>query len=505
MLELIELGKTLSKSEHKECVEELTPLLREAQVNMRRLGVPMIVVFEGWDCAGKGECISLLAKILDPRGFKVHPTFEPTPHESQYPFLWRFWGNTPAQGEICFFDRSWYQRVLTDRIDQTVRKKQWQRAYEQITCFERQLADGGTRIVKFFLHISKKEQYHRFKKFEADPHESWRVRAEDWRHHQAYDEFVQASEEMFFRTDSHCAPWHVISAENRRYMEAKVLGILLQNMQEAIEQHEALHARRPTQLNPVPPSNNGHHIEGGPTILSRVDLAQTADKKSYRHEIRALQTELREMHLEMGRRKIPAIIVYEGWDAAGKGGNIKRLVERLDPRGYDVLSVSKPTGTELQHHYLWRFWNRIPEDGKLHIFDRSWYGRVLVERVEGFCSEEEWKRSYQEINEFEEQLAQHGTVIVKFWLHIDKDEQANRFRAREETPHKRWKITEEDWRNREKWGLYEPAVVEMLQRTSTPHAPWTVIAGNDKRHARLQALRVVIERLESALDPSRAQ
>ncbi|MDK2971113.1 MAG: AMP-polyphosphate phosphotransferase [Candidatus Sumerlaeota bacterium] len=497
MLEQLDLSETLSKSEYKERLEELTPQLRMLQVEQRQLGIPMIVVFEGWDCAGKGEAISSLAEILDPRGFKVHVTFEPTQEEARRPFLWRFWTQTPANGELALFDRSWYQRVLTERVDGLVKRRQWRRGYEQITCFERQLADSGTHIIKFFLHISKKEQKQRFEAFEADPVEKWRVRKEDWEHHKKYSEFLDVTEEMLFRTDAHCAPWVLMPAECQRFARIQVLTTLRDRMREAVEQVRAL-PPKPSQTNPEAPAAPPT-ASGIPSVLDRVDLTQSVSKKKYEEELAPLQTRLRELNLRMNKKGMPGIIVYEGWDAAGKGGNIKRLVARLDPRGYDVISIAKPTGDELVHHYLWRFWKQIPPDGRMTIFDRSWYGRLLVERVEGFCSEGEWKRAFQEINEFEDQLAAHGTVIVKFWVHIDRDEQERRFKAREATPHKRWKITAEDWRNREKWNLYEPAAVEMLQRTSTPHAPWTIIAGNDKRHARLQALRTVIDRLENAL------
>jgi AMP-polyphosphate phosphotransferase len=498
MLEQIDLTKRLKRSEYKDRVRELTPILRELQVAHWQAEIPTAVVLEGWDCAGKGECIALLAEILDPRGFKVHPTFDPTVEEELRPFLWRFWVHTPARGEIAIFDRSWCQRVLTDRVDGLVKRRRWRRAFEQICDFERQLADGGTRILKFFLHISKGEQKKRFKSYEKDPVERWRVRKEDWEHHRHWDEFVEAAEEMFFRTDAHCAPWQILPAECQRWARVAMLEALVEDMRVALEQAKSSGKAKASQSAPKPPKRRTAKRDA-PTILDRVDLTQTIDKKEYERELLPLQTRLRDLNFQMFKRRVPAVVLYEGWDAAGKGGNIKRLVARLDPRGYDVTSIAKPTGDELTHHYLWRFWKQLPKDGHMGLFDRSWYGRVLVERVEGFCTEEEWRRSYQEINEFEGQLAAHGTVIVKFWVHIDREEQERRFKAREVTPHKKWKITEEDWRNREKWDLYEPAVVEMLQRTSTPHAPWTIIAGNCKRHARLQALRTVIERLEAAM------
>lgn len=500
MLEQVDLDKSLSRADHKARIAELAPRLRQLQVEHWHANVPTIIVFEGWDCSGKGECLGLLAEILDPRGFKMHPIFEPTAEEAAHPFLWRFWIQTPARGEIALFNRSWYQRLLTDRVDRVVRRAEWKRAFRQIADFERQLAADGTDIIKFFLHISKKEQRKRFRKFEADPNEAWRVRKEDWRHHKRYDDFVEATEEMLFRTDAHCAPWNILPAENLRYAEARMLEIVAERMQASLDAARAREAGRPSQDNPIPPPAASFAApDNEPTILDRVDLTQKVDDKEYKEELRALQTRLRLLSLEMFRAKIPAIILYQGWDAAGKGGNIKRLTERLDPRNYDVISISKPNDEENAHHYLWRFWRQLPADGHIALFDRSWYGRVLVERIEGFCTEEEWRRAYQEINEFEADLAAHGMVLVKFYLHIDREEQARRFRQREQVAHKRWKIGPEDWRNREKWDHYEVAVVEMIQRTSTPHGPWTLVAANDKRFARLATLRTVIARFEAAL------
>jgi polyphosphate kinase 2 (PPK2 family) len=238
------------------------------------------------------------------------------------------------------------------------------------------------------------------------------------------------------------------------------------------------------------------------TILDRVDLSLKVPRDEYKKRLDELQDRLRQLEHQLYRARIPSVIVYEGWDAAGKGGNIRRLTRGLDPRGYEVVPIASPTDEELAHHYLWRFWRALPKAGHITIFDRSWYGRVLVERVEGLCTEEDWKRAYQEINEFELQLVEYGTVVVKFWLHIDQEEQLERLQARKETPHKRWKLTEDDWRNREKWSRYEVAVEEMLRRTSTTYAPWTILEANDKLHARIKALTTVADALTEALAAS---
>jgi polyphosphate kinase 2 (PPK2 family) len=233
--------------------------------------------------------------------------------------------------------------------------------------------------------------------------------------------------------------------------------------------------------------------------LKKTDVSLSLSKSEYLKKLESKQARIQELHHELYRLRIPLVIVYEGWDASGKGGNIRRLTEKMDPRGYEVIPVSAPNDVEKAHHYLWRFWTEFPKAGHVTIFDRSWYGRVLVERVEGFCTQTDWKQAYNEINEMEDNFRHFGSIVLKFWVHIDKDEQLKRFKAREENPHKRWKLHEEDWRNREKWDLYEEAAEEMFLRTHAPKSPWTIIEGNCKRYARIKALNVVIEAIEKKI------
>ena len=237
-------------------------------------------------------------------------------------------------------------------------------------------------------------------------------------------------------------------------------------------------------------------------MLETVDLSKSLSKGEYKRELIRCQLQLRELAYQLYEQKRTLVIVYEGWDAGGKGGNIKRVTERLDPRGYEVFSIAAPKGDDATHHYLWRFWRRLkpPDEKQVLIFDRSWYGRVMVERIEGFCNEAEWRRAYREINEFERQLVDTGGIVVKFWIHISSDEQLRRFEGRRNTPYKEWKLTDEDWRNRQKWDDYERAVEDMLLRTSTITAPWTIVEGNDKKHARVKALRTLVDTLSKELD-----
>ncbi len=234
-------------------------------------------------------------------------------------------------------------------------------------------------------------------------------------------------------------------------------------------------------------------------MLSTLDNSLTLSQEEYERSLVKYQVALSRLAYQVYVQQRPVIIVYEGWDAAGKGGAIRRVTEKLDPRGFVVYPIAAPKGDEATHHYLWRFWNRLPETGQIAIFDRSWFGRVMVERIEGFCTEAEWKRAYREINYFERQLVDFGTILFKFWLHIDRDEQLRRFEARATDKLRSWKLTDEDWRNREKWPLYEEAVNEMLLKTSTIAAPWTVVEGNSKWYARVKILKTLVDKLSQEL------
>jgi len=494
MLELLDLKQNIPKEVYRQVFPDLEVRLGECQRAARAAGIPVVLVFEGWDAAGKGSTINRLAQVLDPRGFQVHPICAPDESERLRPWMWRFWRALPAAGNVAIFDRSWYGRVLLERVEGLVDRPTWERAYDEILQFERQLADSGAVIVKFWLHISKREQRRRFKRLEKNPATAWKVGKAEWRRHRQYGRWLDAVEEMLQRTHTAHAPWVVVEATKGRYLRTKVFESIIHAIESELARRARMPKVEPAPM-PVPPQTPTTRA----SILSRVDLSRSLERNEYEKQLKRLQERLFHLEHELYMARIPAVIVFQGWDAAGKGGIIKRLTRGLDPRGYEVIPVGPPTAEEKSRHFLWRFWREVPKAGHITIFDRSWYERVLVERVEGFCTEDEWRRAYQEINEFERQLADFGTVIVKFWVHIDQDEQLRRFRAREETPSKQWKITEEDWRNREKWAQYELAVNDMLRRTSTPCAPWTILEANCKLYARIKALRTVVRALERAL------
>jgi polyphosphate:AMP phosphotransferase len=494
MLELLDLDRRLSKETYDKVFPELEIRLGECQRAARNAGVPVIIVLEGWDSSGKGTVINRLTQAMDPRGFAVYSIHPPNDTERFYPWQWRFWNKLPAAGLVAIFDRSWYRRVLDERVDGKASPREVLEAYEDILQFERQLADSGAVIVKFWLHISRREQKKRFKRLRQDPATAWTIGKAERRQNRKYDAWLEAVETMLERTLTAHAPWTVVEATQDRYTRTKVFETII----EAVETELDRRRKHPPEK-PQPMPEPKESLTGQQSLLDRVDLTLSMPRDEYEVQLEQLQARLWQLEHELYRVRIPAAIVYCGWDAAGKGGNIRRLTSGLDPRGYQVVPIAAPTAEEKAHHYLWRFWKQLPKAGHIHIFDRSWYGRVMVERVEGFCTEEEWNRAYREINEFERQLAEYGTVIVKFWLHIDADEQLRRFQARQQTPSKEWKITDEDWRNREKWSRYKVAVNDMLHRTSTTYAPWTILEANDKLHARIKALQTVAHALEAGL------
>ena len=460
-----------------------------------------MVVIEGWDASGKGTTISTLTQRLDPRGFKLYPITAPRTYEQQRPWLWRFWLKVPNRGEMVIFDHSWYSRVLEERVERAVPEKAVREALRDIVEFERMLADDGTAILKLFLHISKKEQSRRFRMIEADPLEAWRVTRADWDRHKKYEKYLAAIEEMLELTESEYAPWTIVEATSKWHARKKVFETIIT----AMEKRLGASAPPRTQAAAAKP----HDAElraameslgrGKTLMLERMDLTRTLDREAYVRELARRQIQLRELGYQIYLQQRPVIVVFEGWDAAGKGGVIKRVTEKLDPRGYVVYPISAPQGEDKTRHYLYRFWRRLPERGQMAIFDRSWYGRVLVERVEGFAGEEEWKRAFKEINSFERQLRDFGTILAKFWIHISREEQLRRFEERKTVGYKAWKLTDEDWRNRDKWGAYEEAVEEMLVKTSTSGAPWCLVEGNDKYWARTKVLAKLVELLSAGL------
>jgi len=442
------------------------------------------VAFHGVGAAGKGRLAGELLRELDPRGFAVHTVKEASDDEQLRPYLWRFWKNLPEAGRLAVFLSSWYSSAL-NREKGCNSPREREALAERINIFERQLTDGGYAIIKFYLLISEDEQRKRFEALESDPDTSWRVTKQDMRDLDKHDKLLTTASDLIDTTNTPSAPWVVLPADNWRFATMTMLRAVADRLHAAVTAHVNPPAAPQTESAPL-----------GPSVLDATDLSLTIDREAYEKELDELQERLRLLQFRIYRKRVPVAIAFEGWDAAGKGGSIKRLVRTLDPRGFDVIPIAAPTPWEKNRHYLWRFWTQAPRAGHIAVFDRTWYGRVLVERVEGFCPPADWERAYREICEMEKDWSDAGTIIFKFWMHISKDEQLRRFQAREATPEKSWKITEEDYRNREKWDLYKDAVEAMVQRTSTEYAPWTVVESDSKWYARLKVLRTVVEGLE---------
>lgn len=480
----------------KPAEEELTARLAAAreklikqQMQVKEQKLPVLVLVEGWGTSGKGVCIGQIIKNIDPRFFRVAPMQEPTEAERRKPFLCRYFAKIPEAGKFMFLDSGWMDEVMKDRLHGDMTEESYGERIESIRRFERQLTDNGYLVMKFFLHVSKKEQTKRIDHLMEEKDTRWRVSRNDLWQNSHYDKCVDAFDSYMKSTNMPSAPWYIIDAKSKKWAELQLLETLTQGIDIALNNRTMA----------VPLLQNVFPLERMP-LLSEIPLDKSIDDDEYRKELKRLQQRLGELHNRLYRKKVPVIIAYEGWDAAGKGGNIKRITGALDPRGYEVHPIASPEPHEKARHYLWRFWTRLPKTGHIAIFDRTWYGRVMVERLEGFCSENDWMRAYNEINEFEKELHDWGAVIIKFWVQIDKDTQLERFNDRQNTPEKQWKITDEDWRNREKWDLYEGAVNEMIQKTSTTYAPWHVLESVDKKYARIKALKIVIKELEKALE-----
>lgn len=475
--------------------EELDKRLDAAQEELLRLQMqikehklPVLVLIEGWGAAGKGSTIGGIIKNIDPRFFKVASMSAPTEEEKRKPFLYRYFVKIPEAGKFEFLDSGWMDEVTKGRLRGELSDKQYAERIESIKRFERQLTDNGYLVLKLFFQIGKKEQKKRLEELEGNKDTAWRVGENDWWQNKHYDKCEEVFDKYLTDTNASVAPWYIIDSGDKKWAELQVLETLCSGIHVAM-QNESL---------AVPILQNVFPLVKMPK-LSEVELDKEISEEEYKKELRHLQKKLNALHYRLYRKKIPVVIAYEGWDAAGKGGNIKRIAGALDPRGYEVHPIASPEPHEKARHYLWRFWTRLPKTGHIAIFDRTWYGRVMVERLEGFCSTNDWQRAYNEINEFEKELSQWGAVIIKFWVQIDKDTQLERFTERQNTPEKQWKITDEDWRNRDKWDQYEEAVNEMLQKTSTEYAPWHILESVDKKYARIKALKIVIEELEKAL------
>ncbi len=496
MFEAAEIGHKLSKGEYKRIEPKLRAELLEAQFALSKDGkFPVIILISGVRGAGKGETVNLLNEWMDPRHILTHAFDNPSDEERERPAMWRYWRALPPKGKIGMLFGSWYTAPIIDRVFKRTSKAEALQSVEEINHFERMLADEGALVLKFWFHLSKKAQRKRLKKLERDPETSWKITERDWDFFKLYDRFYRVSEDILRETSTAAAPWIVVEGSDPEYRAVTVGKTLLQAMQQRIAQNAAAQGKKAAAPNAAPLVEPADRVR----ILDRMDLSRALPKPKYEKQLDKLQAKLARLTRDPKFKDRTVVCVFEGMDAAGKGGTIRRITAALDARLYRTIPIAAPTDEERAQPYLWRFWRHVPRKGRFTLYDRSWYGRVLVERIEGFCSEADWMRAYAEINDFEEQMARSGAIIVKYWLQISKTEQHRRFKEREKTRFKQFKITPEDWRNREKWDGYQVAASDLIERTSTSHAQWVLVEANDKYWARAKVLKALVDAVENAL------
>ncbi|MBX3225886.1 MAG: polyphosphate:AMP phosphotransferase [Labilithrix sp.] len=499
MFESAEMRHEVNQKTYDKDIETLREALLDAQYEMLDdKSFPVIVLVNGVDGAGKGETVNLLQEWLDPRHVRSTAFGAPTEAERLRPPMWRFWSALPPKGKIGVLFGSWYTNPINERVESRTDDRGLDVELEAIRHFEQVLVDDGTVLVKLWFHLSKKAQKKRLKELEADKLTRWRVTKADWASFEKYDRFRRVSAHALRETSTGAAPWLVIDGANEKYRTLTVGRALLAAIRGRLGATpksktngkatgaRAMPASAVSMLNTIDTTG----------LLKNLDYSRALQKDDYKKRLKRAQETLGRLSRHRGMQKHSIVLVFEGMDAGGKGGAIRRITQAIDARMYHVIPIAAPTEEERAQPYLWRFWRQVPRLGRFVIFDRSWYGRVLVERVEGFATEDAWSRAYREINEFEEQLSQSGYVVAKFWLAVTKEEQMKRFKEREATKRKQFKITAEDWRNRKKWDDYVVAASDMIDRTSTAYAPWTTVEANDKYYARVKVLETLTQRLK---------
>lgn len=490
MFDAAELGHHIDKAEYKAAVAPLREALLDLQYEMKQMpegkSFPVVILIDGLDGAGKGETVNLLNEWMDPRLIHTHAFGDRSPRELDRPEMWRYWLALPPKGRIGIMFGSWYSEPMNQRVEGKISTARLDQAIDGINRFERMLCSEGVLLLKFWFHLTYEAQKKRLKELQADPKTRWRVQPIDWENLERHAKIRRVAEHVLHRTSSAQAPWVVVDGSDPNY-RALTVGQMLKS-------RIALHVQGPVNsrvdVAPLTPPLDGRYL------LDTLQLNQAMDEDEYAVALEKWQGRLARLIRTEAFRKHSIVAVFEGHDAAGKGGAIRRISAALDARQYRVVPIAAPTEEERAQPYLWRFWRQLPPRGNVTIFDRSWYGRVLVERVEGFCPEADWMRAYEEINDFERQLCANGVILVKFWLAIDRDEQLRRFEEREGTGFKRYKITPEDWRNREKWDQYAIAIHDMVDRTGSTEHPWTLVEANNKRFARIKVLKVLCEAIE---------
>ena len=503
MFESAELGHEISKERYAKEEPALRHALLTAQYELvKRAEFSVLIVIAGVDGGGKGETLNMLNEWMDPRHIQTN-AMRPVMEDSGRPPMGQFWRLLPPKGRIAIFVGSWYSQPLIRRVYGEIKTATLDQEIDDILKFERMLTNEGTLLLKFWLHLSKARQRERLEELATSKKTAWRVGDTDWKHLGMYKRFYATSQHLLRATSTAEAPWLVVEGADGRYRNLTIGNAVLASLRARLAVTDQAASRKPAAAEPAgertPAVSPWISSIDGVSVLDRLALDGDLDTEAYRDQLAGLQGRLNRLTRHRRFEKLSVVAAFEGCDAAGKGGAIRRVTQALDARKYDVIPIAAPTDEEKARPYLWRFWRHIPERGRIAIFDRSWYGRVLVERVERYCGPADWTRAYSEINDFEHHLANSRTVIVKFWLQISKDEQLRRFDERAQTPFKQHKITDEDWRNRDKWDAYNTAVCEMIDRTSTQLAPWTLVGANNKYVARLSVIRALADAIDAAL------
>ncbi len=492
MFEVAEIGQNLTKRQYKARIPGLRTELLQMQEALAECNFPVLILISGVDGGGKGDIINLLNEWMDPRFIRTLAFGEPTEEELNRPHYWRYWMGLPGTGQIGIFIGSWYSDPISRWMSKKYSHAMLDRDLVHINQVEQELVDDGMLIIKCWVHMSKKDQEKRFAQLRKDPKTRWRVSKRDIKHLKQYDEFIALANRVVRETSTGHAPWLIVEGTDLKFSSITVAEHILNRVKNRIAQHSA-------DTRPAPAIKTTSTTKEVSILEALEEEDKALGKRAYTEHLGKFQGQLNRLARKARERKTSCILVFEGWDAAGKGGAIRRITHALDARQFRVIPIAAPTDEERAHHYLWRFWRHLPRAGNITIYDRSWYGRVLVERVEDFAGHDEWLRAYSEINDFESELNEHGILVMKYWLHIDKNEQERRFKEREKISYKQHKITEEDYRNRERWDEYVAAVNDMVARTSTEYAPWHLIDANDKRFARVEVIKRYCQSLEKHL------
>lgn len=487
----IELEANFSNEEETEIRTRLIAL----QEKIQEANIPVIVVLCGVNGSGKNAALSIFRDWLDQRRLVLRAYEQRNVRQERVEYR-RYWRDTPANGKTGVFVSSWYSDPLVSRAYDKINDNQLYERLDECNMFEKMLTDAGTIFCKIWFHKKKSEQESFLRALDEDPYEKWRVMPDDWKNCCLSDSFEETTRKIIRYTDKENAPWFEIEEGSFTKRIRRALEFFCDRVEKLVDLHNREKEKTAGKKPPKEKKEKKNKIK----FLKSLNLDAKISKEDYREQLPYLRARLNALLMEVKKRNKRVILVFEGPDASGKGGVISRLSSSVYVRECEIFPIAAPTDEENKRHYLWRFWKRLTDQKLLTVFDRSWYGRVLVERIEHFATDEEWKRAYGEINYFEKQLTQGDNIVVKFLMYISKDEQLVRFKSREETSYKTWKIGSEDWRNREKWDQYDEAFDDMLEKTDTKYAPWYVVPDNNKKYGRIKTMELLCEYLEKELD-----